>query len=75
MTIDGWGELKDDFLGSTHAQVDEYSRRRNDQISEAVRASIEQIVHETQIQQQHLLDDAQKESAAVDKNYKEKLVQ
>lgn len=62
-------------LGSTHAQIDEYSRHRNDQISEAVKASIDQIVHETQAQQQHLLDDAQKESAAVENSYKEKLVQ
>lgn len=63
------------LIGSTHAQIDEYSRRRNDQISEAVKASIEQIVHETQAQQQHLLDDAHKESTAVENTYKEKLVQ
>ena len=62
------------FLGSTHAQIDEYSRRRNDEISEAVKTSIDKIVHETQIQQQQLLDDAQKQSNEVEKNYKEKLM-
>jgi gas vesicle protein len=62
------------FLGSTHAQIDEYSRRRNDEISEAVKTSIEKIVHETQIHQQQLLNDAQKQSNEIDKEYKEKLM-
>ncbi len=62
------------FAGSTHAQIDEYSRRRNDEISEAVKTSIDKIVHETQIQQQHLLNDAQKQSTEIEKEYKEKLM-
>jgi hypothetical protein len=61
-------------LGSTHAQIDEYSRRRNDEISEAVQTSIEKIVHETQNQQQQLLNDAQKESNEIDNEYKKKLM-
>lgn len=62
------------YSGSTHAQIDEYSRRRNDEISEAVKSSIDKIVHETQIQQQHLLNDAQKQSIEIDKEYKDKLM-
>jgi hypothetical protein len=61
------------FSGSTHAQIDEYSRRRNDEISEAVKASIDKIVHETQIQQQHLLNDAQKQSVEIEREYTDKL--
>jgi hypothetical protein len=61
-------------LGSTHAQIDEYSRHRNDEISEAVQMSIEKIVHETQIQQQQLLNDAQKESSEIENQYKTKLM-
>lgn len=61
-------------LGSTHAQIDEYSRRRNEEISEAVKASIEKIVHETHVHQQQLLEDAQQESNVIEGEYKEKLV-
>lgn len=61
-------------LGSTHAQIDEYSRRRNDEISEAVKNSIEKIVHEAQIHQQNLLHDAEKESNEIENEYKDKLM-
>ncbi len=44
--------------GSTHLQVDEYSRKRTEQISEAVAESIKKVVSETQVQQQQLLADA-----------------
>jgi hypothetical protein len=45
-------------LGSTHLQVDEYSRKRTEQISEAVTESIQKVVAETQQHQQQLLADA-----------------
>lgn len=45
-------------LGSTHLQVDEYSRKRTEEISEAVAESIKKIVAETQTHQQQLLSDA-----------------
>ena len=61
-------------LGSTHSQIDEYSRRRTDEISEAVKNSIERIVHLTQTQQQQLLDDAQKETNKIEDEYKHKLM-
>ncbi|CAF1393374.1 unnamed protein product [Adineta steineri] len=61
-------------LGSTHTQIDEYSQRRNDEISEAVKTSIDKIVQETLIQQQQLLNDAQKRSTEIENNYKEKLM-
>lgn len=61
-------------LGSTHAQIDAYSRRRNEEISEAVQASIEKIVHETHVHQQQLLEDAQQQSNIIESEYKEKLV-
>ena len=44
--------------GSTHLQVDEYSRRRTEEISEAVAESIKKVVADTQLQQQQLLADA-----------------
>jgi hypothetical protein len=36
--------------------------------------SIEKIVHETKIQQQQLLNDAQKESSEIENQYKTKLM-
>jgi len=39
-------------------QVDEYSRKRTEEISEAVAESIRKVVAETQTQQQQLLSDA-----------------
>jgi len=61
-------------LGSTHTQIDEYSRHRNDEISEAVKTSIEKFVHETKNQQQQLLNDAQKQTNEIEKEYREKLM-
>jgi hypothetical protein len=63
-----------EFLGSTHSQIDEYSRHRTDEISEAVKTSIDKIVHLTQIQQQQLLDDAVKETNKIENEFKTKLM-
>jgi hypothetical protein len=58
---------KEDFdyfiSGSTHTQVDEYSRKRTEEISEAVSESIRKIVAETQQHQQQLLADANSRTA------------
>ena len=51
------------FPGSTHTQVDEYSRRRTEEISEAVAESIKKVVTETQHHQQQLLADANSRTA------------
>ena len=67
--------LIDSLLGSTHAQVEEYSRRRTDEISEAVKGSIDKIVHTTQVEQQQLLDDAHKQSLAFETDYQKKLLE
>ncbi|CAF1284501.1 unnamed protein product [Adineta ricciae] len=61
-------------LGSTHAQIDEYSRRRTQEISEAVKGSIDKIVHLTQVQQQQLLDDAAKETNKIEDEFKNRLM-
>ncbi|CAF2811107.1 unnamed protein product [Rotaria sp. Silwood2] len=61
-------------LGSTHSQIDEYSRHRTEEISEAVKSSIEKVIHLIQTQQQQLLDDAQKESNKIEDEYKNKLM-
>ena len=50
-------------LGSTHLQIDEYSRRRTEEISDAVADSIRKVVAETQYQQQQLLGDANSRTA------------
>jgi len=62
-------------LGTTHSQIDEYSRRRTEQISEEVAASITKIVADTQAQQAVLLSDANVRSAAIEEEYKLKLQQ
>ena len=46
------------IVGSTHLQVDEYSRKRTEKITEAAAESIKKVVAETQSQQQQLLADA-----------------
>lgn len=60
-------------LGSTHLQVDEYSRRRTEEISDAVTESIKKIVAETQLQQQQLLADANSRTAEIENDFKLKL--
>ncbi|CAF0877421.1 unnamed protein product [Adineta steineri] len=61
-------------LGSTHSQIDEYARHRTDEISEAVKSSIDKIVHSAQAQQQQLLDDAVKETNKIEDEFKDKLM-
>jgi hypothetical protein len=61
------------FLGTTHQQIDEYSRRRTEQISEEVTIAIAKIVADTQAQQGNLLADANVRSAAIEEEYKIKL--
>jgi hypothetical protein len=63
------------FSGTTHQQVDEYSRRRTEQISEEVAAAISKIVADTQLQQATLLADANARSAGIEEEYKHKLQQ
>lgn len=60
-------------LGSTHLQIDEYSRRRTEEISEAVSESIKKVVQETQTQQQQLLSDANSRTAEIENDFKVKL--
>jgi DNA primase catalytic subunit len=60
-------------LGSTHLQVDEYSRRRTEEISEAVSESIKKIVAETQLQQQQLLADANTRTSGIENDFKRKI--
>ncbi|CAF1329818.1 unnamed protein product [Adineta ricciae] len=60
-------------LGSTHLQVDEYSRRRTEEISEAVTESIKKVVAETQVQQQQLLADANTRTVTIENDFKLKL--
>jgi hypothetical protein len=60
-------------LGSTHTQVDEYSRKRTEEISEAVSESIRKIVAETQQHQQQLLADANSRTAEIENDFKLKI--
>jgi len=60
-------------LGSTHLQVDEYSRKRTEEISEAVAESIKKVVGDTQMQQQQLLADANLRTASIENEFKRKL--
>ncbi|CAF3222928.1 unnamed protein product [Rotaria socialis] len=60
-------------LGTTHQQIDEYSRRRTEQISEEVTTAIIKVVTDTQAQQGKLLVDANARSVAIEEEYKFKL--
>jgi len=60
-------------LGSTHTQVDEYSRKRTEEISEAVATSIRKVVAETQQHQQQLLADANSRTAEIEHDFKLKI--
>jgi len=60
-------------LGTTHTQIDEYSKKRNAEISDAVTGSIQKVVSDTATQQQMLLTDANARSAAIESEYKHRL--
>jgi len=60
-------------LGTTHTQIDEYSKKRNAEISDAVSNSIDKVVQDTAAQQQQLLADANERSAAIELEYKKRL--
>jgi len=60
-------------LGTTHNQIDEYSKKRTAEISEAVSSAIDKVVADTASQQQQLLSDANQRSAAIDTEYKQRL--
>ncbi|CAF2375639.1 unnamed protein product [Rotaria sp. Silwood2] len=60
-------------LGTTHHQVDEYARKRTEEISEAVAESIKKIVAEAQEHQQQLLSDANLRTAEIENDFKLKI--
>jgi hypothetical protein len=60
-------------LGTTHTQVDEYSKKRTAEISGAASSSIDKVVADTAAQQQQLLADANERSASIDMQYKQRL--
>ena len=58
-----------DRLSQTHAQVDEYTRRRTEQISLGTQQIIEKILEETKEKQRELLFDAQQQSQFFQEQY------
>jgi len=60
-------------LGTTHAQIDEYSRIRTEKISEEAAATILKIVAETQAAQANLLADAHVRSVTIEEECKRQL--
>jgi len=60
-------------LGSTHLQIDEYARKRTEEINEAVTESIKKVVAEAQVQQEQLLTDANLRTAEIEQEFKRKL--
>lgn len=60
-------------LGSTHSQIDDYARKRTEEISEAANESIKKIVKETQLHQQQLVTDANLRTAEIENDFKRKL--
>ncbi|CAF5025540.1 unnamed protein product, partial [Rotaria sp. Silwood1] len=59
--------------GTTHNQIDEYSKKRTAEISEAVSSAIEKVVADTATQQQKLLSDAKERANAIEDEYKQRL--
>jgi hypothetical protein len=60
-------------LGTTHSQIDEYSKKRTAEISDAVSSAIDKVVADTAAQQQKLLSDANERSAAIEIEHKHRL--
>ncbi|CAF1543030.1 unnamed protein product [Rotaria magnacalcarata] len=60
-------------LGTTHLQIEKYSRKRNDEINDAVLESIKKIVADTQEQQQHLLADANLHTTDIENEFQARL--
>jgi hypothetical protein len=60
-------------LGSTHLQVDEYSRKKTEKITEAVSESIKKVVTKTKSQQQQLLSDANSRTNEIENDFRRKL--
>ncbi|CAF1007229.1 unnamed protein product [Adineta ricciae] len=60
-------------LGTTHHQIDEYSKKRTAEISEAVSDAINKVVADTAAQQHKLLSDANERSVAIENEYKVRL--
>jgi len=60
-------------LGTTHNQIDIYSKKRNAEISDAVAAAIDKVVADTASQQQTLLADANLRSAAIEDEHRQRL--
>jgi hypothetical protein len=61
------------YSGTTHTQIDEYSKKRTAEISDAVSSAIDKVVADTASQQQQLLSDANLRSAAIDSECKQRL--
>ncbi|UJR34938.1 hypothetical protein I4U23_027716 [Adineta vaga] len=60
-------------LGTTHNQIDEYSKKRTAEISDAVSEAINKVVADTATQQQKLLSDANERSLSIENEYKLRL--
>jgi len=60
-------------LGSTHSQIDEYSKKQNQKITDQVKANIQKVVEETQAQQEQLLSETNTRSQAIEHEYSTKL--
>jgi len=60
-------------LGTTHLQIDEYSKKRTAEISEAATSAIDKVVGDTGAQQQKLLLDANERSATIELEFKQRL--
>ena len=66
-------ETKKIIVGTTHSQVDEYSKKRTAEINDAVSSSIDKVVADTALEQQKLLADANQRSAMIEEEYKQRL--
>ncbi|CAF0721825.1 unnamed protein product [Rotaria sordida] len=60
-------------LGTTYLQVDKYSRKRTEEINEAVAESIKKVVADTQLQQQQLLTDANLRTNGIEDEFRLRL--
>jgi phage host-nuclease inhibitor protein Gam len=60
-------------LGTTHNQIDEYSKKQSAKINEEIQREIDQVLARIRREQQDLLHKANERTAAIDRDYRERL--
>ena len=60
-------------LGSTHTQIDQYSKKQSEKINDQIQGEIDQVVTRTRLHQEELLRRANEHTAQIDAEYRARL--